>query len=455
MLASTCVVRILRWPGTFLRALFVFLVGIVCGVIYLFGRIATLFVFNRERRASAVAKLRGKLLRHSMTTLGATFIKMGQVMSTRPDLFPSEIIEELRVLQDRLPAFGFWRARRIIEKDFGAPLDEVFSEFDNKPVAAASVAQVHRARLRATGEEVAVKVLRPNIRRQVERDGGILLAFARVIALHPRVRLSDPVGHLRHFVQAIIDQTDLTIEANNNRRFTANFSTAPKIHFPPLHDDYCTSRVMTMQFERGRKVDDLGEGSNLDIAELTRNTVLKMCFEDGFVHADLHPGNMLVREDRQLVIFDLGIAKQLDDDVLIQFIDMSKCLSMGTPEDLVAHLRRFHTYLDDVDWDSLRKDVDEFASHFRQQDTSELEYGELISGMFAIGRRYRVRPVTDMTLVFVTLVTAQGVGKMLNPDGKIFEEVAMFLLPILAKRGESIPDTDEARSARQERAEAN
>jgi ubiquinone biosynthesis protein len=448
-------VRVLRWPGTFLRALFVLLVGIICLVIYLLGRIYTLFIFNRERRASAVAKLRGKLLRHSMTTLGATFIKMGQVMSTRPDLFPPEIIAELRILQDRLPAFGYWRARRIVEKDLGAPIDQVFSEFDKKPVAAASVAQVHRARLQDCGDEVAVKVLRPNIRRQVERDGGILLGFARVFAIHPRVRLSDPVGHLRHFVQAIVDQTDLTIEADNNRRFAANFESAPKIHFPPLYDDYCTKRVITMQFERGSKVDALGEGSHLDIAELTRHTVLKMCFEDGFVHADLHPGNMLVREDRELVIFDLGIAKQLEDDVLLQFIDMSKCLSMGTPEDLVSHLRRFHTYLDDVDWESLRKDVDAFAARFRKQDTSELEYGELIGEMFAIGRSYRVRPVTDMTLIFVTLVTAQGVGKMLNPNGKIFDEVAMFLLPILASRGESIPDTDEARAARDGRAEAN
>ena len=441
--------RVLRWPGTFLRALFVLFIALVCVLIYLFVRLATLFVFNRERRAAAVAKLRGKLLRHSMTTLGATFIKMGQVMSTRPDLFPPGIIDELRFLQDRLPAFGFWRVRRIVEQDLGAKLSDIFSEIDHKPVAAASVAQVHRAVLADTGDEVAVKVLRPNIRRQVERDGTILLGFARVLSIHPRVRLSDPVGHLRQFVHAIVDQTDLMLEANNNRRFAANFATVPGVHVPPLHERYCTSRVLTMEFVRGQKIDALGEGNHLDIAALTRKVVLKMCFEDGFVHADLHPGNMMVRPDRELFIFDLGIAKQLNDDVLMQFIDMSKCLSMGTSDDLVAHLRRFHTYLDDVDWDALRVDVDEFSQRFRKQDTAELEYGKLIGEMLAIGRRYRVRPVTDMTLVFVTLVTAQGVGKMLDPDGKIFDEVALFLLPILMRRGETVPDTDEARTARE------
>jgi ubiquinone biosynthesis protein len=175
--------------------------------------------------------------------------------------------------------------------------------------------------------------------------------------------------------------------------------------------------------------------------------MFKMCFEDGFVHADLHPGNMVVQDDARLVIFDVGLAKQLHEDVLIQFIDMSKCIAMGTPDDIVAHLRRFHTYLGDVDWDALRTEVVVFAEKFRGRDMAKLEYGELLAEMFAIGRKHQVRPVTDMMLVFVALITAQGIGKMLEPTHNVFTSIAQFLIPILMKRNESVPDTEEARAA--------
>jgi ubiquinone biosynthesis protein len=172
-----------------------------------------------------------------------------------------------------------------------------------------------------------------------------------------------------------------------------------------------------------------------------------MCFDDGFVHADLHPGNMVVQADGKLIIFDAGLAKFLEEDVLIQFIDMSKCLAMGTPDDLVAHLKRFHKYIGTIDWEALRVEVAAFAAKFRAQDTAKLEYGTLIGEMFAIGRKYNVRPVTDMMLVFVALITAQGIGKMPEPDHNVFGAVATFLLPILMKRNEHIPDTAEAKTA--------
>jgi predicted unusual protein kinase regulating ubiquinone biosynthesis (AarF/ABC1/UbiB family) len=146
-------------------------------------------------------------------------------------------------------------------------------------------------------------------------------------------------------------------------------------------------------------------------------------------------------------VFDAGMAKLLADDVLIQFIDMTKCLSMGTPDDLVAHLKRFHKYVGEIDWETLRKEVGEFATKFRGKDVAKLEYGELIGEMFAIGRKYKVRPVTDMMLVFVALITAQGIGKMLEPDHNVFATVAIFLMPILMKRNEHIPSTSEAKVA--------
>jgi ubiquinone biosynthesis protein len=440
--------RLLRWPGNIVHGFHLFLVLLFGGLVYLFARIGTLFIFPKARRARAVGKLRGWILRQGMTSLGATFIKMGQVMSTRPDLFSPEVIAQLRRLQDRLPPFRFATVKRVLEADLGKPIGELFKEFDEAPVAAASVAQVHRARL-LDGREVAVKVLRPDVRRQVERDAGILLFGARVLALHPRARLSDPVGHLKHFVAAIHDQTDLRIEAENYRRFHENFKDwkIARVRFPDVVAGHCAERVLTMEFIRGTKIDALAPGTHPEVAYAVRMTMFKMCFDDGFLHADLHPGNMFLKDDGELVILDVGLCKLLHEDVLIQFIDMTKCLAMGNPEDLVAHLKRFHVYMGEIDWDSLRKDVDEFAKRFRAQDIGQLDYGVLVSDMFALGRRYHVRPVTDMTLVFVGLVTAQGIGKMLEPSVNVFNELSRYLLPVLMRRNEKIPETDLAKAA--------
>jgi ubiquinone biosynthesis protein len=435
----------LRWPGNLLHGLFVFLYALVAGLVYGLGRLwlrAT--VRDPERRASRVARWQGWMLRRSMTLLGATFIKMGQVMSSRPDLFAPELIDELSHLQDRLPAFGFRRARRIVEQDLGRPLDEIFRDFEHRPIAAASVAQVHRAHL-ADGTEVAVKVLRPSIRRQVERDATILLAGARLLALHPRARLSDPVGHLRHFVDGIIGQTDLRTEAANYQRFAENFRDVPEVVFPEVYPELSSVRVLTMEFMRGVKLEDLADHHHTSLAVTVRHMMMKMCFADGFVHADLHPGNFLIRDDKEVVVFDAGMAKQLAPDALLQFIDFSKCLTMGSPDDFVTHCKRFHRYLGEVDWDGLRRDVGALSQRFRSQDVGELEYSDLLSKVFAVARRYRVRPVPDMALIMVALVTAQGIGKYLDPDVNMFQEVAQYLMPIVLSRGLAMPT--EARSA--------
>ncbi|HEY5924550.1 MAG TPA: AarF/UbiB family protein [Kofleriaceae bacterium] len=437
----------LRWPGNVVHFLFLIIVLLVCGLVYGIARLGiALFVWGK-RRGPALGTLRGWMLKQAMSTLGATFIKLGQVMSTRPDLFAPEVIEQLRSLQDRIPPFGFSKVQRTISEDFKAPLGDLFKEFDEKPVAAASVAQVHRARLR-DGKEVAVKVLRPGVRRQVERDQVILIWFARVIALHPGWRRNDPVGHTRHFIEAIHDQTDLCIEEKNYELFHKNFAGLPNVRFPEVHKELCSARVLTMEFIRGTKVDALPPGIYHKLAEVVRTTFFKMCFQDGFVHADLHPGNMVVQDNDCIVIYDVGLAKLLHEDVLIQFIDMTKCIAMGTPDDIVAHLRRFHTYIGEIDWEALRVEVTAFAAKFRTKDAAKLEYGELIGEMFAIGRKHKVRPVTDMMLVFVALITAQGIGKMLEPEHNVFGAVAMYLIPILMKRNEKVPDTDEARVAR-------
>ena len=426
----------LRWPANLLRGLFLFLFLLVVSVVYGLGRLVLqLSVRDRAERERRVARWRGRVLRRSMTMLGATFIKMGQVLSSRPDLLPPETIDQLKILQDRLPAFGFRRVRRVVERELGRPLEEVYQEFDREPVAAASVAQVHRARLQ-DGTEVAVKVLRPSIRSQVERDATVLLFGARLLALHPRIRLNDPVAHLRHFVDAIVSQTDLTLEADNYQRFAANFTGAQDVAFPAVHRDFSSKSVLTMEFVRGTRFDARDRTHDRALASTIRLMMFRMCFDHGFVHADLHPGNFFVREDQKLVVFDAGMAKLLTEDIFIQFVDFSRCLTVGTADDFVDHIKRFHTYIGEIDWDSLRRDIEVLLVRFRAQNTARLEYSALFGDIFAIARRYRARPVPDLTLVMVALLTVQGIGKVLDPESNVFQEVATFLMPLLARKGQ-------------------
>ncbi|HZS41382.1 MAG TPA: AarF/UbiB family protein [Polyangia bacterium] len=421
-----------RWPGQAVRFSAICMVGLAAVLLYGLGRLGTL-PLGRERRRAAVARLRGRLLREAMTLLGATFIKLGQVLSSRPDLLEPETLDELRRLQDRLPPFSFRRVRRIVEAELGAPLDERFREFDARPVAAASVAQVHRARL-PDGTEVAVKVLRPDIRDKCIRDGAILIAIARLIALHPTLRLSNPVGHMREFVAGIVEQTNLSLEAEHYALFRANFDGVEGVVFPRVFPSHSSRRVLTMEFLRGCKLDALPPGDHAVLARRFSHAFFKMCFIDGFVHADLHPGNLMLRDTGDLAIFDVGLVKRMDDALLTQFVDFARCVSMGHAPDFIAHMKQFHSYMEGVDWGEVERDVTVFVEKFRRQNVAELEMGEFANQVFALGRKHRVRPITEMTLVLAGVVTSEGLAKILNPTVNSWQEIAAFLMPILAER---------------------
>jgi ubiquinone biosynthesis protein len=422
----------MRVLGYAARLVAIWAVANVALIAYGFG---LLDLSGREVERGAVARLRGRVLRWALSRLGATFIKLGQVMSTRPDLFEPELIAELKVLQDRLPAFPGALARAQIEALLGAPIEEHFATFDETPIAAASVAQVHHGTLK-DGTEVAVKVLRPDVRAKTERDAAILRSLARLaMRVHVRARHADLEGHVEHFVAGVLAQTDLINEAAHYDRFRENFASVEGVTFPRVYPELSGERVMTMDFLRGRKIDTLEPGEHGDIGGRLRNVFLKMLFDDGFLHADLHPGNLLITDDGTIAIFDVGLCKHLGEELLVQYIDFNRCLVMGTTQDVVRHLRTYHSYAEGVDWELLERDVETFTSEFRGKPASELEFGKLIDRTFDVGRRHGIRPVPDMTLMMVGLVTAEGIGKQLNPNTDSMGEVARYLMPILAKRG--------------------
>jgi len=402
---------------------------------YLFLRLGTLRHAKGEPRRQAVAHLRGRILRQLFAQLGACFVKLGQVMSTRPDLLAPELIEELRQLQDRLPPFPGAVARQVIAEDLGQPIDAIFAELDDVPVAAASVAQVHRGRLK-DGTEVAVKVLRPDVQRKVHRDATILRVLARAMAWHPRLKLSDPVGHVNEFTKGIEEQTELSGEVHNYQRFAKNFAGVTGVRFPRVYEALCGPRVMTMEFMRGTKLDALPPGDHRAVAKRLQQTMFKMCFEDGFVHADLHPGNMVLVEDSgELCLFDVGLVKELHADILLQFSDFARCLAAGTPADFREHLRRFHTYIGEVDWAGLEREITSFLGDVRARSYAKLEMGAMFNNLYAIARRYEIRPMPEVVLVMVGIVTAEGIGKQLDPEANLFTSLSAFILPLMMKRG--------------------
>ncbi len=440
----------MRQSASILRTFVIGLVGLAAVLWYGAARFTILGASELDEE-ERVARLRGRVLRWACETLGATFIKLGQVMSTRFDLFPPAMITELKLLQDRLPAFP--DARAIIERELGRPIGEMFAELDAEPIAAASVAQVHHGVL-PDGTEVAVKVLRPDVRARAEGDAEILLFFARLaMRLDGRARHAELEGHLRHFVDGILEQTDLRIEASNYEKFRRNFKRVKKVRFPRVFPELSGERVMTMEFIRGDKVSASLRDRFPDLASRLREVFLKMCFDDGLLHADLHPGNFLVADDGTITIFDVGLTKELGEELLVHYIDFNRCLVMGDVNDFMSHLRRFHTYVEGtVDWAELEADMTRFNEEYRQRSAAQLEFGDLINRIFAVGRKHSVRPVPDMTLMMVGLITAEGIGKMLDPDVNSFQEVSNYLLPVLARRNMLSDTLLQAASAMSERA---
>ena len=402
------------------RAVWITAVAAVCVVAYTFGSLRRLAIRDPMARAEHRSRWRGVLLRWSFERLGAVFVKIGQVASSRPDMFSPGVIAELRSLQDHVPPFGFRRVRSTIERALGGPLEAHFRELDPVPIAAGGVAQVHRAVL-VNGDEVAVKVLRPGIRARVHRDGRLLLWLAHVAhAISRRARAGDSIGHARNLVAAIVAQTELGHEARNYERFRAEFADSKTIAFPRVYEEHSTRDVLVMEMIHGVPIDRIPAEQVPRVTGALRDAFLAMCFEHGLVHADLHPGNILVRADGVVVLLDVGLVKYLSQAVIEQIVDLARWLVVGGAPP--------------AGWENARADFEAFMTRLRARAIGEIEVAALVSELFALARKHHIRPIPELSLVLLGMVTIEGIAKRLDPNANTIVEVARYLAPHIGER---------------------
>jgi ubiquinone biosynthesis protein len=381
----------------------------------------------------------GVRLRRLLEDLGPTFIKFGQILSTRPDILPPAYMQELVKLQDEVPPFEYDVAEHIVRTDLGAPVGELFGEFSRQPVASASLAQVHEGRLR-TGEEVVVKIQRPGIAATVASDIEILTEAARLAERYiEEARLFDPVGIVEEFRSTIERELDFTVEASNTERFRENFAGDGCVVIPRTYRQLSTRRVLTLEKVRGIKITDIDKlaAAGLDRRQVARNgadAILKQIFEFGFFHADPHPGNVRAWVGNRIIFLDFGMVGHLSDrlrdhlsDILVGFINRNipairdAFLAVGTAETAV-NVARLDTELEDL------------VYRYYNRPLKEWNMGGMLLELLHLVARHRIRLPPDLFLLSKVLITVDGTGRTLDADFNLVEQAKPFVRDLERRR---------------------
>ncbi|MCA1733587.1 MAG: AarF/ABC1/UbiB kinase family protein, partial [Acidobacteria bacterium] len=311
-----------------------------------------------EERAAAFAE--------ALKGMGPTFVKFGQVLSTRPDIVPPPYIEKLEELQDKIEPFSFADVERIVEEELGGRISKIFGDFDATPVAAASLGQVHNALLR-DGREVVVKVQRPGVRQSVDEDMGVFAEIAEFLDKHSAVaRRMNLVGSVKQVRRSFVNELDYRLEARNIQTFRRNLADFPEIYIPEVLGDLTTSRVLTMEMIRGKKVSkitplEIIDHDYADLANALTKAYLKQICVDGVWHSDPHPGNVFVRED-QLVLLDFGMTSRISGDMQDEIIKLLLGVTENKGEEVAEVCMRIGTRQQGFKRDQFVRDVSEMVS---------------------------------------------------------------------------------------------
>lgn len=382
-------------------------------------------------------------LRLAFEELGPLFIKLGQLLSTRRDLFPPAVLDELAKLQDQVAPFSSTLARQIVEQELGAPISDRFSRFDDEPLAAASIAQVHTAAL-PDGRDVIVKIVRPDVEARARADMALLKDGARLLeARFPDAVQFHPLRIVRDYERTLLDEMDLAREAANTRRFRANFLGSDLLYVPEIHDDWCTSRVMVAERIHGVPVSDLDSFARLGIsrevlAHMGFTIFFTQVFRDNFFHADMHPGNIYV-ETRdparpRYIALDCAIAGQLAREDQLAVARILMALVQRDFRQLVQVAAQAGWIPADVSQTAVSEEVQRLVEPVLSKPIDQVNLGPTLMGLLDMARQYRLEIPAQFVLLLKTLIHVEGLGRNLYPSLDIWSLARPMLTDWLKER---------------------
>src|SRR5699024_10763087 len=366
----------------------------------------------RQGNEEVLEKTYAERIRLFIESMGTTFIKLGQIASTRGDLLPPELIKELEKLQSHVAPFPAEVARSTIEESLGASIDEIFMIFDDEPVGSASIGQVHRAILHS-GEDVAVKVQRPNIEGTVRTDLEILRHLANLLEANlewaKNYQVTDMIDE---FSFALLNELDYTIEARNVERIGKTHANDPNVKIPNIFWDYTTKNVMVMDFIKGIPVNhfDTLDELNIDrskLAETLAKAIFKQIFEDGYFHGDPHPGNVSVLEDGTLVFLDFGMIGRLTSDLKTNFGSLLISLMKKDASGVVKAIVKMGVVPADVSMKQLNREAEIMRDKYYEVPLSKLNFSDAVNDLFIISNKYKIRLPQVFTILAKTLLTLE------------------------------------------------
>jgi len=379
-------------------------------------------------------------LRMCFEELGTTFVKLGQMLSIRPDLIPRDFVDEFVKLQDKVPPIDMLDIRRQIERELDTSLENVYPEFDEKCIGAASIAQVHRATL-ADGREVVVKVRRVGIANTIETDLSILFILANLLDRYfISMAVINPVAIVDEFARTIHEEMDFIHEAQNIKRFRDNFAESETVVIPDVVWEFTGKRVLTMQYLDGVPLNDVKtlkeNGCDLKkLANIGVETFFKMVFEDGFFHGDIHGGNILVLADDKIGMIDFGLAGRLDDRLLEEIASLFIALVMRDFRAMSrSYLRMTILKRDSISPEALARDLQRIIEPIMGLELSKIDSSELMLNLAGIAQKHRLQVPQELLLLFRAIISLEAIGRELDPEFDAIAAASKFAKNVVIDR---------------------
>ncbi len=395
--------------------------------------------FLKDADGEALARhTREARMRLALTELGPTFIKLGQLLSTRPDLVGRPLANELRALQDSAPADSPTVVRQTIEEELGQPVSQVFASFDDQPLAAASIGQVHAAVL-PNGQQAVVKVQRKGIARMVRRDLEVLGVIAQLMERTPDFTPYRPAETLAEMQRVLLRELDFGREERNLQHFANRFHDDPRIHIPQPHSEWCTPRVLTMERLHGAKLDavDRLEELGFDREKVARNGAelyTEMIFDDGFYHADPHPGNVMLLPGNVIGLLDFGMVGRIDEQLREGIEEILMAIVQRDSIHLAAVISRLGKTPLGHDPTTFRTELADYVNHYATQSLDTFDLTGALTEMIDIVHRFSISLPPQISMLIKTLVTLEGTAKALSPQFNLVEVIRPMQRKALLRR---------------------